>query len=43
MVEKYLDYQQDRVDGGFITKGRWLKDVRNNELYSFNNVSSLSR
>jgi len=22
LVEKYLDFQQDRVDGGFITKGR---------------------
>lgn len=23
LVEKYLDYQLDRVEGGFITKGRW--------------------
>lgn len=24
LTEKYLEYQQDRVDGGFITKGRFI-------------------
>jgi len=31
MVEKYLDFQQDRVDSGFIIKGRWQKEGKNYE------------